>query len=84
MSLRIDASDTLYVTDHGSDAKRNPGVRRGIRVGSATDGTVRSHIPGVGPESDKENMGESVAADGKATIYAAEVARKCVTKYVRQ
>lgn len=82
--IYIDASDTLYVTDHGSDAKRNPGVRRGIRVGSAKDGTVRSHIPGVGPDPDKEDMGEGVAADGKGAIYAAEVARKSVTKYVRQ
>ena len=82
--IYIDASDTLYVTDHGSDAKRNPGVRRGIRVGSAKDGVVNSHIPGAGPEPDKEHMGEGVAADGKGAIYAAEVARKSVTKYVRQ
>ncbi|MEO7505836.1 MAG: peptidyl-alpha-hydroxyglycine alpha-amidating lyase family protein [Pyrinomonadaceae bacterium] len=81
--IYIDASDTLYVTDHASDAKRNPGMRRGIRVGSAKDGTVRSHIPGVGSEPDKENMGEGVAADGKGAIYAAEVALKSVTKYVR-
>ena len=81
--IYIDASDTLYVTDHGSDAKRNPGVRRGIRVGSAKDGVVKSHIPGAGPEPDKEHMGEGVAADGKGAIYAAEVARKSVTKYVR-
>ncbi len=82
--IYIDASDTLYVVDHGSNAKNNPGMRRGIRVGSAKDGVVKSHIPGVGPESDKENMGEGVAADGKGAIYAAEVARKSVTKYVRQ
>src|SRR5882672_674426 len=81
--IYIDASDTLYVTDHSSDAKRNPGVRRGIRVGSAKDGTVRSHIPAVGPEPDKENMPEGVAADGKGAIYGAEVAHKSVTKYVR-
>jgi DNA-binding beta-propeller fold protein YncE len=81
--IYIDASDTLYVTDHASDAKRNPGMRRGIRVGSAKDGTVRSHIPGVGPEPEKENVAEGVAADGKGAIYGAEVAHKSVTKYVR-
>ncbi len=81
--IYIDANDTLYVTDHQSDAKRNPGMRRGIRVGSAKDGTVRSHIPGVGPEPDKENMPEGVAADGKGAIYGAEVGLKSVTKYVR-
>ena len=82
--IYIDATDTLYVTDHQSDAKRNPGMRRGIRIGSAKDGVVRAHIPAVGPEPDKENMGEGVAADGKGAIYAAEVANKSVTKYVRQ
>ena len=81
--IYIDANDTLYVTDHASDAQRNPGMRRGIRVGSAKDGTVRSHIPGVGPEPDKENVAEGVAADGKGAIYGAEVAHKSVTKYVR-
>ena len=81
--IYIDASDTLYVTDHASDAKRNPGMRRGVRVGSAKDGTVRSHIPGVGTEPDKEHVPEGVAADGKGAIYGAQVALKNVTKYVR-
>ena len=82
--IYIDANDTLYVTDHASDAKRNPGMRRGIRVGSVKDGVVKSHIPAVGPEPDKENMAEGIAADGKGAIYGAEVARKSVTKFVRQ
>ena len=81
--IYIDANDTLYVVDHQSDAKRNPGMRRGIRIGSAKDGTVRSHIPGVGPEPDKESVAEGVAADGKGAIYGAEVEHKSVTKYVR-
>ena len=81
--IYIDTSDTLYVTDHASDAKRNPGMRRGIRVGRAKDGTVRSHILGVGPEPDKENVAEGVAADGKGVIYGAEVAHKSVTQYLR-
>ena len=82
--IYIDASDTLYVTDHASNAKNNPGVRRGIRIGSAKDGVVQTHIPAVGLTPDQENVGEGLAADGKGTIYAAEVARRSVTKYVRQ
>ena len=81
--IYIDATDTLYVTDHQSDAKRNPGMRRGIRIGSAKDGTLRAHIPATGSEPDKENMAEGVAADGKGAIYGAEVASKSVTKFVR-
>ncbi|MEQ1772599.1 MAG: peptidyl-alpha-hydroxyglycine alpha-amidating lyase family protein [Burkholderiales bacterium] len=83
-AVYIDQNDTLYVSDHASDAKRNPGVRRGIRVGSAKDGKVTSHIPGVGSEPDKENVPEGIAADGKGVIYGAEVALKSVSKYVRK
>ncbi len=82
-AVYIDANDTLYVSDHASDAKRNPGVRRGIRIGSAKDGAVRSHIPGAGLEPDKENVPEGIAADGKGAIYGAEVALKSVSKFVR-
>lgn len=81
--IYIDANDTLYVTDHQSDAKRNPGMRRGIRIGSAKDGKVHTHIPARGAESDKQDMAEGIAADGKGAIYGAEVAHKSVTKYVR-
>ena len=63
--IYIDANDTLYVTDHQSDAKRNPGVRRGIRIGSAQDGKVHTHIPARGAEPDKQDMAEGIAADGK-------------------
>jgi DNA-binding beta-propeller fold protein YncE len=81
--IYIDASDTLYVVDHQSDAKRNPGMRRGLRIGSAKDGVVHTHIPAVGDDPDKQNMAEGVAADRKGAIYGAEVALKGVTKFVR-
>ena len=82
-SVYIDASDTLYVSDHASSAKLNPGVRRGIRIGSVKDGLVRGFIPGVGPEPEKENVPEGVAADAGGNIYGAEVAQKSVTKFSR-
>ena len=81
--IHIDANDTIVVADHQSSAKVNPGMRRGIRVGSAKDGSVRAHIPGVGPTPDQENVSEGVASDGKGAIYGAEVALKSVIKYVR-
>ena len=45
----IDAHDTIYVTDSQSDEKTNPGFQRGIRIGNATDGSVKSLIPSPGP-----------------------------------
>jgi streptogramin lyase len=83
-AIYIDANDTLYVADHQSSAKLNPGFRRGIRIGSAKDGVVWTQIPGSGPEPDKETVPEGVAADARGNIYGAEVALKDVTRYVRQ
>jgi len=80
----IDAADNIYVTDSQSDAKRNPGVRRGIRVGSAKDGSVRALIPGVGPAPDKESVPEGVAADAAGAIYGAETSAANLLKYVRK
>src|SRR3989441_403924 len=45
----IDAHDTIFVTDSQSDEKTNPGFQRGIRIGNATDGSVKSLIPSPGP-----------------------------------
>ncbi len=83
-AIYIDANDTLYVADHQSSAKLNPGFRRGIRIGSATDGVVSTMIPGNGPEPDKENVPEGLAVDSLGNIYAAEVALKNVTRYLKQ
>src|SRR3954451_19688712 len=43
-AIFIDAGDTIYVADPASSAKLNPGVRRGIRIGSVKDGVVRKMI----------------------------------------
>lgn len=80
----IDAADNIYVTDSQSDAKRNPGFRRGIRIGSAKDGTVRAHILGIGPEPDKESVPEGVAADAAGNVYGAETTSENLLKYVKK
>lgn len=82
--IYIDAADTIYVTDSQSDAKRNPGFRRGIRIGSAKDGSVRALIPGVGAEPDKESVPEGIAADPSGVIYGAETSGSNLLKYVKQ
>ena len=82
--IYIDKADNIYVTDSQSDAKRNPGFRRGIRVGSAKDGTVRALIPGVGPEPDKESVPEGIAADAQGIIYGAETSAANLLKYVKK
>ncbi len=80
----IDANDTLYVADHASTAKNNPGVKRGIRIGSVKDGVVKEFIPGLGTDPDSYSVGEGVAADAAGNVYMAETSGMNVRKYVRK
>lgn len=82
--LYIDADDVLYSADSESNARRNPGWKRGIRIGSALDGFVTAFIPD--PEPDQDNSGtsgaEGVAVDVHGNVYGAEVGPRQVVKYV--
>ncbi len=84
--LYIDKDDMLYSTDSESNATRNPGWKRGIRIGSARDGFVTAFIPD--PEPDQDNSGtsgaEGVAIDSAGNVYGAEVGPRAIKKYVRK
>ncbi len=87
-------NDTLYVADSESrDARTNTGrnalsaatgygynlgVRRGVRIGSARDGLVKSFIPDPCPYPYAffSTMGEGVTADVQGNVYTAEFARR--------
>ncbi|MGH8167814.1 MAG: peptidyl-alpha-hydroxyglycine alpha-amidating lyase family protein [Woeseiaceae bacterium] len=82
--LYIDANDVLYSADSESNASRNQGFKRGIRIGSVKDGFVDAFIPD--PEPDQDNSGtsaaEGVAVDAAGHVYGAEVGPKALKKYV--
>jgi sugar lactone lactonase YvrE len=82
----IDKNDIIYVADNESNSTRNPGFKRGIRVGSAKDGSLTAFIPDPEPDPDHTDSGaaEGVGADAKGNIYGAEVVRKTVMKYVKK
>jgi sugar lactone lactonase YvrE len=91
--IYIDKNDVLYVTDSESTDKMgygyNPGWKRGIRVGSAKDGSVTAFIPDpLAPDADGKlpatSAAEGVAADDAGNIYGAEVGPKAVKKYVKK
>jgi len=81
--LVIDKDDTLYTIDSESDAKRHPGWRKGIRIGSLKDGKVKFFIPGHQTESPEGAAGEGIARDAAGNLYAAETTVGGVTKYVK-
>lgn len=84
--LFINDNDMLYSADSESNARRNTGWKRGIRIGSAKDGFVTAFIPD--PEPDQDNSGtsaaEGIAVDASGNIYGAEVGPRTVMKYVRR
>ena len=77
--LFIDKNDTLYLADHESDAKTNPGFRKGITIGSAKDGKVAAFISDPDPDGSQEG----VAADAKGTVYGSLTGGMALKKYVR-
>ena len=94
----IDKNDVMYVADSDSNMSKNPGWRRGIRIGSAKDGKVTAFIPDTennvdgeerwnyrgGPLKSVTSGPEGVAADAQGNVYAAEVGPRSFKKYVRK
>jgi DNA-binding beta-propeller fold protein YncE len=83
--LYIDKNDVLYVADSESEAaaKNHDGWKRGIRIGSARDGSVVAFIPDPVEKATGTSAAEGVAADAQGNVYGAEVGAKRLMKYVK-
>lgn len=85
--LFIDKDDTLYVADSesrdGDGYGHNPGVHRGIRIGSANTGKVTYFIPDPDPKGGS-SMAEGVAVDQQGRVYGAEVGPRDLKQYVKK
>jgi hypothetical protein len=89
--IMIDQNDILYVTDSESRNApgkygHHPGWKRGIRIGSVTDGIVTAFIPDTDPNPDAgaTSGGEGIWVDGKGVVYSAQVQQKAIVRYVRK
>ena len=83
--IYIAPDDTIYVIDHQSNAKVNPGFKRGVRIGSAKDGSVKSFIPGLGADPETYIAGEGVVGDAQGNVYWAETSGgMTVRKFVKK
>ena len=88
-AIYIDRNDVMYVADSESRDGRtntgqfalpqtgygyNLGAQRGIRIGSAKDGSVKSFIPDLCPYpyAVGSTMAEGVTADADGNVYGAE------------
>jgi sugar lactone lactonase YvrE len=82
--IYIDAKDTIYVCDSESESvsKNHDGWKRGIRIGSAKDGSVKYFIPDPIDKSDTTSAAEGCAVDKDGIIYGAEVGPRTLMRYV--
>jgi sugar lactone lactonase YvrE len=87
----IDADDNLFVSDSEStDAPTrgmdlsHPGWQRGIRIGSAKDGTVKYFIPDSEPQGGSSGAEGVAAIEGGAVVYGAEVGPRDFVRYERE
>jgi DNA-binding beta-propeller fold protein YncE len=79
----FDKKGMIYVPDNTDS--RYPDWKRGIRIGKVEDGLVTAFIPDPDPDPSHVGVGsENVVADAKGNVYASEVSRKMVKKYVKQ
>ena len=84
--IYIDKQDNIYVADSESESvsRNHNGWKRGMRIGSAKDGSVKYFIPDPDEHATGTSAAEGVAVDAQGNIYGAEVGPKAVKKYVKR
>jgi hypothetical protein len=84
--IYIDKDDNIYVADSESEsvARNHPGWKRGIRIGSAKDGSVKYFIPDPVEKTTGTSAAEGVAVDERGNVYGAEVGPRALKKYVKK
>jgi sugar lactone lactonase YvrE len=84
--IYIDKSDNIYVADSESESvsRNHDGWKRGIRIGSAKDGSVKYFIPDPVEKTTGTSAAEGVAADAQGNVYGAEVGPRALKRYVKK
>lgn len=84
--IYITPDDTLYVADSESGpdtgAGELSGIMKGIRIGSARDGSVTAFIEDLEPLTDPHSGAEGVGVDHDGNVYGAVVRRRMLERHV--
>ena len=80
--IAIGADDRIYVADSESFGSDNPGWKKGIRVGSARDGSVQYLIEDLESTALEHSGAEGVGVDSQGNVYGAVVRRRMLEKHV--
>lgn len=82
----ITPDDKIYVADSESGpdtgAGELMGIKKGIRIGSAIDGTVTEFIEDMEPLRDDHSGAEGVGVDANGNVYGAVVRRQMLERHV--
>jgi DNA-binding beta-propeller fold protein YncE len=86
--IAVGKDDTIYVADSESGpdtgAHELPGIRKGIRIGSAKDGRVTAFIEDMEPTAPDHSGAEGVGVDAQGNVYGAVVRRQMLERHVRK
>jgi DNA-binding beta-propeller fold protein YncE len=84
--ISITKDDTIYVTDSESGpdtgAHELTGIKKGIRIGSAKDGSVRAFIEDMESTVAEHSGAEGVGVDAQGNVYGAVVRRQMLERHV--
>jgi hypothetical protein len=80
----IAKDDTIYVADSESWGPDQPGWKKGIRIGSARDGTVKAFIEDKESTTSDHSGAEGVGVDSDGNVYGAVVRRQMLEKHIRK
>jgi DNA-binding beta-propeller fold protein YncE len=86
--IYITPDDTIYVADSESGpdtgAHELMGIKKGIRIGSARDGSVTSFIEDMESTRSDHSGAEGVGVDRAGNVYGAVVRRQMLERHVKK
>ena len=80
----IAKDDTMYVADSESWGPDEPGWKKGIRIGSAKDGSVKYFIEDMESTTIDHSGAEGVGVYAEGNVYGAVVRRQMLEKHIKQ
>jgi sugar lactone lactonase YvrE len=82
--IAITRDDTIYVADSESWGPDQPEWKKGIRIGSAKDGSVKYFIEDMESTPIEHSGAEGVGVDSEGNVYGAVVRRQMLEKHIRK